>query len=191
MSIFIALLLIGSCGYASAEVGKTLTIALGSEPTDLNPIFNTGHADFFDIIKTYSGLVKSDENFKMVGDLAKSWEQPDQNTFVFHLRDGVKWQDGKPFTSDDVKFTYELMKSGKWVSVFPSSSEYDVITAIDTPDASTVKFTLQNPTVPFIERFSLPILPKHLLEGVDLTKTEYWQKPIGTGPYTFDHWNKG
>lgn len=191
LGIFILLLILGSSGLVTAEGGKTLTIALGQEPTDLNPIINTGHADFFDIIKVYSGLVKSDDKLEMVGDLAKSWEQPDQNTFVFHLRDGVKWQDGTAFTSDDVKFTYDLMTSGKWLTIFPASSEYNVITSVETPDKSTVKFTLKEPIVPFIERFSLPILPKHLLEGQDLTKTEYWQKPVGTGPYVFDHWNKG
>ena len=190
-SILLILLMLGSFSPALAEEGKTLTIALGAEPTDLNPIFNTGHNDFFDVIKTYSGLVKSDESLQMIGDLAKTWEQPDQNTFIFHLRDGVKWQDGKDFTSDDVKFTYELMRSGKWVSVFPGSADYDVITNIETPDKDTVKFTLNNAPVSFIERFSLPVLPKHLLEGEDLTKTEYWQKPVGTGPYVFDHWNKG
>ncbi|HWQ67655.1 MAG TPA: ABC transporter substrate-binding protein [Methanospirillum sp.] len=191
LGIFLLLLMLGSSGLVMAEGGKTVTIALGTEPTDLNPIINTGHADFFDIIKVYSGLVKSDDSLQMTSDLAKTWEQPDANTFIFHLRDGVKWQDGTAFSSDDVKFTFDLLKSGKWLTVFPSSSEYDLITNIETPDKDTVKFTVSNAPVSFIERFALPILPKHLLEGQDLASTEFWQKPVGTGPYVFDHWNKG
>lgn len=191
LAIILLLLLSGTATLAVADGGKTIAIALGTEPTDLNPIINTGHADFFDIIKVFSGLVKSDDNLQMTADLAKSWEQPDQNTFIFHLRDGVKWQDGTPFTADDVKFTYDLLRSGKWLTVFPASSEYNVITNVETPDKNTVKFTVKDAPVSFIERFSLPILPQHLLEGQDLTKTDYWQKPVGTGPYVFDHWNKG
>jgi peptide/nickel transport system substrate-binding protein len=187
--ILTAILILGSSGLVIADSGKTLNIALGSEPTDLNPIAN--NAMMYDIIKSFSGLVKSDNNLEATADLAKIWEQPDKNTYVFHLKDGVKWHDGKELTSDDVKFTYDLLRNGKYVSIFPLSSQYEVITNIETPDKSSIKFTVKDPAVPFFERFALPILPKHLLEGEDLTKTEFWQKPVGSGPYVFDHWNKG
>ncbi|HWQ64021.1 MAG TPA: ABC transporter substrate-binding protein [Methanospirillum sp.] len=182
-------MIFGISGTAFAEDGKILNIALGTEPTDLNAVAN--NAMMYDIIKVFSGLIKSDNNLAATGDLAKTWEQPDPNTYVFHLRDGVKWHDGTDFSSDDVKFTYDLLRSKEWITIFPLSSQYTAITNIETPDKNTVKFTVKDPVVPFIEKFSLPILPKHLLEGQDLTKTEFWQKPVGTGPYVFDHWNKG
>lgn len=187
--ILIILLMMGSSSLVIADSGKTLNVALGTEPTDLNPIAN--NAMMYDIINVFSGLIKSDNNLEAVGDLAKTWEQPDSNTYVFHLRDGVKWHDGTDFTSDDVKFTYDLVRSGKYVSIFPLSSQYAVITNVETPDKSTVKFTVKDPVVPFLEKFALPILPKHLLDGEDLTTTDFWQKPVGTGPFVFDHWNKG
>jgi peptide/nickel transport system substrate-binding protein len=189
--ILLIFLVLGICDQVIADSGKTVVIALGTEPANLKPNVGTAHADVFDVVKSYSGLVKSDNNLELIGDLAKSWENPDPKTYVFHLREGVKWHDGKDFTSDDVKFTYDLMRSGEWISLFAASSDYKVITNIETPDKNTIKFTMSDAIVPFCEYFALPILPKHLLEGEDLSKTEYWEKPVGTGPYVFDHWNKG
>ncbi len=57
----------------------------------------------------YNGLVKYDRDLKIVGDLAESWEvSPDGLDIVFHLRQGVKWHDGRPFTAQDVLFTYQV-----------------------------------------------------------------------------------
>ena len=187
----IACIILISLPLAAAQE-KILNIALGSEPDDLNPIAGSGHADFYDIIKVFSGLLKSDDKLQMAPDLAESWEMsPDGKTYTFHLKKQLKWQDGKDFTADDVKFTYELMKSGEWVSIFPASSEFKVIDDISVIDPNTIKFTLNEGVVTFGERFTLPIFPRHILDGQDLTKTDFWQNPIGTGPYKFVSWKKG
>ncbi|MFB3763875.1 MAG: ABC transporter substrate-binding protein [Methanotrichaceae archaeon] len=170
----------------NAQTAKTLNIALAQEPDNLNPVSD---ANAYDIMKIYSGLIKSDENLLMVPDLAASWEiSADGKIYTFHLKKGVKWQDGKDFTADDVKFTYDSVRNDKWVSVFPVTSEYQNIEDVSIIDPSTVKFTLKEEVVPYLERFALPILPKHILDGQDLSKTDYWQKPIGTGPFKFDSW---
>ncbi|RQW81390.1 MAG: ABC transporter substrate-binding protein [Methanothrix sp.] len=171
---------------------KTMNIALGSEPDDLNPLSNTGHADFYDLIKVFSGLLKSDEKLEMVPDLASSWEvSPDAKTYTFHLKKGIKWQDGQDFSAEDVKFTYDLLRGGKWTSVLPVSIDYADIADVSTIDPSTVKFTLKDGIVPFQERFCAAILPKHLLVSQDLSKTDFWQKPIGTGSFVFKDWKRG
>ncbi len=168
---------------------KTLNIALGEEPDNLNPI---GNANIYDCNKIFSGLLKSDENLEMSPDMAESWEiSEDGKTYTFHLRDGVKWQDGMDFSAEDVKFTYDLLRNQEWTSVFSTSSEYEVIDDIQLINDSTVKFVLSEGIVPFRERFTLPMLPKHLLDGEDLSKTEFWQSPVGTGPYKLVEWTKG
>ena len=189
----IGLILLASLSIAGAEqTGKTISIALGKEPDDLNPIANTGHGDFYDIIKVYSGLLKSDDNLQMAPDLAESWTvSPDGKTYTFKLKENVLWHDGADFSAQDVKYTYDLLRDGKWISIFPVSSEFKIIDDVSVVDPNTVKFTLNEGTVSFQERFSLPILPQHILEGQDLAKIDFWQKPIGTGPYKFEDWKHG
>lgn len=191
--LVVSVILLASLPIVDAEqTGKTLNIALGKEPDDLNPLSFSGHGAVYDSIKVFSGLLKSDNNLQMAPDLAESWEvSPDGKTYTFHLRNGVKWHDGSDFTAEDVTFTYELMKSQKWTSIFPTSSEFNVIDDISIVDPNTVKFTLNEGIVSFGEWFCLTILPKHILEGQDLAKTDFWQKPIGTGPYKFDSWKRG
>lgn len=186
LAFLIGAIILTASPAASAEAAKTLNIALAEEPDNLNPVSD---ANAYDIMKIYSGLVKSDEDLKMVPDLAESWEvSADGKIYTFHLKKGIKWQDGNDFTAEDVLFTYDLVKDDKWVSVFPVSSEYKNIEDISIVDPSTVRFTLKTGIVPYLERFALPILPKHLLEGQDLTTTEFWQKPVGTGPFMFESW---
>lgn len=168
---------------------KVLKIALGTEPDNLNPIndFNA-----YDCIKIFSGLLKTDDKLQMIPDLAESWEvSPDGKTFTFHLRKGMKWHDGTSLTADDVKFTFDLLRSEKWTSIFPISSEFKIIDDISIQDDSTIVFHLKEGVVPFKERFAVPILPKHILNGQDLMKTEFWQEPIGSGPYKFKEWKRG
>ncbi|NTV27751.1 MAG: hypothetical protein HGA93_03610 [Methanothrix sp.] len=186
LAIALSILALVAAPALGAGNEKALNIALAEEPDNLNPISD---ANAYDTMKIYSGLVKSDENLQMAPDLAESWEaSADGKSYVFHLKKGVKWQDGTDFTAEDVLFTYETVKDDKWVSVFPVSSEYKNIEDISIVDPSTVKFTLKEGIVPFLERFALPILPKHLLDGQDLAKTDFWQKPIGTGPFQFEDW---
>lgn len=189
----IGLTILASLSIASAQENeKTISVALGEEPDDMNPIANTGHGDFFDVIKVYSSLLKSDEDLQMAPDLAESWTvSPDSRTYTFKLRDDVKWHDGVDFSAEDVIFTYDLLRDGEWISIFPVSSEFNIIDDISLVDPDTVQFTLNQGIVSFQERFSLPILPKHILEGQDLAKTEFWQEPVGTGPYKFKEWKPG
>lgn len=186
LALFIGAIILAASPVAGADAAKTMNIALAEEPDNLNPVSD---ANAYDIMKIYSGLVKSDEGLKMAPDLAESWEvSPDGKSYTFHLLSGIKWQDGEDFTADDVLFTYDVVRDDKWLSVFPVSSEYKNIEDITILDPSTVKFTLKESIVPYLERFALPILPKHLLEGQDLTTTEFWQKPVGTGPFMFQSW---
>jgi peptide/nickel transport system substrate-binding protein len=110
--------------------------------------------------------------------LATSWDNPDQNTWVFHLRDGVPFSDGRAFTAQDVKGSVERLISLKG-SLAPLLAS---ITAVDATDDHTVTFHTSTPLGTLPSTLSLVFIG----EGDKVSSDAYWQKPIGTGPFTFD-----
>jgi len=110
--------------------------------------------------------------------LATSWENPDEKTWVFHLREGVKFSDGTPFTAKDVKGSVERLISLKG-SLAPLLSS---ITAVDATDDHTVTFHTAEPLGTLPSTLSLVFIG----QGDKVGDDAYWQKPIGTGPFKID-----
>jgi peptide/nickel transport system substrate-binding protein len=106
---------------------------------------------------------------------------------TFHLREGVRWQDGRPLTAEDVLFTYRLMIDPKTPTAY--SESYKQVQGAEVVDPLTIRFTYDRPYCPAMESWaSLSILPKHLLERKDVTKSPLTRKPMGTGPYRLERW---
>lgn len=131
----------------------------------------------------YSTLVTLDTDGRLFPDLAESWEVEDGGrTYRFHLREGVRWHDGQPFGSGDVRFTLERLKTQ------PSISHEAVrrISGIETPDERTLVLRLREPWAPFLSTLAWGgtyILPRHLASRQD--------KPVGTGPFRFGEQVRG
>ena len=88
--------------------GGTLTAIIQPEPVILTSALNTAAPTGFFSANVFDGLIEYDNDFKLRPALAESWDvSKDSKTLTFHLRHGVKWHDGKPFTSADVKWTLE------------------------------------------------------------------------------------
>ncbi|MGB2630826.1 MAG: peptide-binding protein [Candidatus Omnitrophota bacterium] len=139
----------------------------------------------------FNGLTKVDKDLKVVGDLAESWDVLDGGlTITFHLRKGVKWHDGAPFTAEDVRFTYEtILDPGTGC---PYISSYSSIKTITVIDPYTIRFDYNRPYAPAILKFGMGIVPKHLFEKAgDVRKSAYAIAPVGTGPYRFTRWERG
>ncbi len=138
----------------------------------------------------YSGLVKYDENVEIVGDLAERWEiSEDQKRIRFFLRRGVKWHDGEPFTARDVEHTYKIYIDPKTPT--PYASDFLRVRQFRVLDDHTVEVTYDKPYAPALGSWTEGILPKHLLEGVQISETPLARAPIGTGPYKFGQWIEG
>jgi peptide/nickel transport system substrate-binding protein len=111
-------------------------------------------------------------------------------TVTYHLRDGVRWHDGAPFTAADVAFTWDAVRSPAFIAESKDGSED--ITGIETPDPMTVIVHYAKVVPGFATTlFTFGILPRHLLEGVDLNTAPYNDRPVGTGPFRVVAFKRG
>jgi peptide/nickel transport system substrate-binding protein len=139
----------------------------------------------------FNGLVRYDKNLKLEGELAESWEvSPDGKRITFHLRKGVAWHDGKPFTSEDVMFTYRKMIDPKTPTAY--AEDFRQVKRAETPDPHTFVVEYGKPFAPALASWGMHVLPKHLLaEYPDISRSPLNKKPVGTGPFRFVEWKTG
>lgn len=139
----------------------------------------------------YNGLTKIDKDLKVVGDLALSWDvEEGGRAITFHLRWDVLWHDGKPFTADDVVFTYRAILDP--AVGCPYISNFKDINDVRAIDAHTVRFGFERPYAPALVKLGMGIIPEHVFElDRDIRKSKYARCPIGTGPYRFSKWEIG
>ncbi len=180
-----------------------LRVAIYAEPTSLNPMLSTDTAENFLNSLSFDELVTIDDRGNDVADLASVVPtlqnrgiSPDGMTILYHLRHNVKWQDGAPFTSADVKFSWQAVMNPNNNVV--ERRGYDQVASVDTPDAYTVVFHLKRPFAPFIDTVfgesddPFRIVPKHILgKYADINRVPFNQQPIGTGPFKVTRWIHG
>ena len=186
------LALSASCGVKEENIPNpnTIAVGLGADAKRLIPMLasDTSSSSITELV--FNGLTKYDKDIKITGDLAESWVvSPDGLVITFHLRKGVKWQDGAPFTSSDVLFTYKTIRDPKVAT--PYSDSLGPVAKVEAPDDFTVKVTYNEPFAPALESWGLGIIPRHLLEGKDINKDDFNRHPIGTGMYKFVDWKTG
>jgi peptide/nickel transport system substrate-binding protein len=174
-----AILLCG-CGSSqtSADSG-TVNFLLDSAPTNLDPRIGadafSAHVDGL----MFSSLVARDTHFNVIPDLAQSWDIPDPLTYIFHLRQGVTFHDGRALTSADVKYTFDTIIFGGLKT--PKRGAFKMVTSIEAPDDTTVIFHLSEPYASLLTSMVSPeigIVPRG--SGAEMA-----QHPIGTGPFRF------
>jgi len=182
-------------GSVSSSGGSILRVAIFAEPSSLNPLLGTTTAENFLSSLTFDLLVTRDDGGNDIPDLATAVPtlenggiSRDGKTITYKLRRGVKWQDGKPFTSADVKFSWQAVMN-------PNNNViervgYDKVDSVDTPDAYTVVFHLKAPFAPFVDTVfgesdqPYRIIPQHLLAAyATINRIPFNQQPIGTGPF--------
>ncbi len=174
--------------------GGTLVVAIGEDPGQFNPAITTSFGPHSVADSIFNGLVALDDNANPQPDLAERWTvSDDATTYTFHLVEGVTWHDGEPFTSEDVKFTFENILL-KFHSRTKAGLE-TILEGIDTPDEHTVIFRFNAPYGPLLQRLDVteaPILPRHIYEGIeDPSQTDANLKPVGTGPFKLDSHTAG
>ncbi|MBW1679053.1 MAG: peptide-binding protein [Deltaproteobacteria bacterium] len=139
----------------------------------------------------YNGLVKYDKDLKLIGDLAEFWEVSEDNlTITFHLRKGVKWHDGKEFTAEDVMFGYQTIIDPNTPTAY--GGDFLEVEKAEVVDKYTFRVKYKKPFAPGLASWGyLVVLPKHILEGKDITRSPLVRKPMGNGPYKLKEWKTG
>ena len=168
----------------------TLRVGWSSEPDTMNPLtsYSTEALEVQQLI--YDKLMDYDANLKAVPALATVLRRVGRrrHEVTYHLRTGVTWHDGEPFTADDVVFTYQTIADqgasgyAQWLGNMKSvkASGDDVVVTFSKPQA-------------FDPALAIPILPKHIWDGMSTADVQKFANdaPVGTGPYTFGEWKHG
>ena len=192
---------LGATAAAQTPVrGGSLTYTYHPEPTAMSTVSTTAVPVALVATKIYDSLLEWEgAEMKPVPGLAASWTRSDDGrTWTFKLRDGVKWHDGQPFTSADVKFSVENIAKAYHSR---GRAHFGDVEAVETPDKSTVVFRLKAPVPYFIKAFQpteTPMLPVHKFAGVDLASAAAVRQaevitraPVGTGPFKLKEWQRG
>jgi len=203
--LFILLLLLSGCESKTQRTDRTdlksgsyepaygdilITGSIG-EPSILIPMLAGDSASHDVAGLIFNGLVKYDTDLSVTGDLAEKWEiSPDGLVITFHLRKGVQWTDGVPFTADDVMFGFKTIIDEKTPTAY--QEDFLQVRKAEVLDKYTFRVTYEKPFAPALTSWgNLVVLPKHLLEGKDLTKTDFARNPVGLGRYKLKKWIPG
>jgi peptide/nickel transport system substrate-binding protein len=183
------------CAVAAQEGprrGGTAVIAVAGDPGHLNPAISTAGPLHAVAGSLYNGLVALERDGTPRPDLAHSWTvSADGRTVSFRLVEQARWHDGRPFTSADVKFTFEealfRFHARTRAGLAPA------VAAIEAPDPHTVVFRLKRPHPALLRQLDVteaPIIARHVYEGTDLNQNPANLRPVGTGPFRFDSYRR-
>jgi peptide/nickel transport system substrate-binding protein len=166
----------------------TLHIGWSTEPDTMNPLttYSTEANEVLQLI--YDKLNDYDAQLQIQPNLAEQTTASGPS-IIYKLRQGVTWHDGKPFTADDVVFTFNLVHD-------QGNNQYSQwltdMTDVKATDPSTVEVTFKRPQA-FDPGLAIPIIPQHVWDGMSTADIQKFANdtPVGTGPFTFGSWKRG
>ena len=164
---------------APPKRGGTLTIGADADPIGLDPVTLTAFSSYDFTALIYTGLLRWNADMKVEPDLATGFIAPNDTTYIFRLRQGVKFHNGQAFTAEDVKYTFDRIADP--ASASPSATLFSGIKAVTVIDSYTIKFELKAPSATFLSYMATNPNGVIVPRGVADLKT----KPVGTGPFSF------
>jgi peptide/nickel transport system substrate-binding protein len=154
-----------------------LVAGIESQPLNLDPRFATDANSVRVGRLIYNSLLRADARGQLVMELAEHWQMADDRTYVFDLRKDVKFHDGRPLTARDVKYTYQSILDPRNHS--PNRGLLKTLMAVDVLSTYRARFRLSEPHAPFVEQFTLGIVPARSESSAASTRT----LPPGSGPF--------
>ena len=188
---FLLLTLFLPLSFFAVKQGGDLVIAFGFNPRHVNPAIQSGVAAGIPGSQVFASPVRFDENFDPQPYLAESWQWSDDRlALTLNLVKNAKFHDGRPVTSEDVKFSLEINKKHH-----PFKTKFEAVEAIETPDEHTVVLKLSRPHPSLLLALSpvlAPVLPKHVYDdGRDLLTHPKNVLPVGSGPFRVTEFKAG
>jgi peptide/nickel transport system substrate-binding protein len=177
-ALLLAATMIG-CKGSRQQDAQTVVMAIENSPTNLDPRIGTDAMSERIGGLIFDALVTKDEHYEMKPWLATSWEQPDALTWIFHLRDGVRFQDGRPLGADDVAWTINSLMDGSLLS--SKTGAFANVERADVRDRLTVIVRMKKPDASLLFNLSdglFGVVPRG-------SSKDFGRAPVGSGPYTF------
>ena len=197
LAALLAAVLLALPGFALAQ--SRATVLSPQEPATLMPHFDllTLTHEVQHLIFDCLFVVGPDGDYlpqlaTEVPTLANGGVSEDGSTYTIRLRDDVQWHDGEPLTSEDVRFTWQVITDEELP--IPSRAVWEQVESVETPDDRTAVIRFADTNVNFLGRAASDacfVLPSHLLAGADLNDHGFHRAPVGTGPYTLEQWSAG
>lgn len=187
LAVFALLFALSASGVSQVR-GGTAVIGVQADLGHLNPAISTGSHVHAVADSLYNALIELDRDLKPQPEVARRWTVSEHGAvYTFQLASNVKWHDGTPFSSAEVKFTFDEVLLRHHARTKAGIGA--VIASIDTPAADTVVFKLRKPYGALLQLLNVteaPILPKHLYQGSDPLTNPVNLKLVGTGPFKFE-----
>jgi len=194
-ALFVAAMLNAPAATRAADAphkGGTLVVALdGSGLGTLNTQMTSATSALTVADIWADGLFARDAKGQKVPHIATSWDvSPDLKTYTFHLRTGIKWSDGEPFSSADAAFT--MLEVAKF-NTYQTQTLANVA-SVETPDDATFVVHTKAPLAVMLDAFDkevFPLMPKHIYEHTDIALNPANRTPVGLGPFKLQSWEQG
>lgn len=169
------------------QEGGTYIEGILGQPKIINPLFSPSNpVDRIISSLIYSGLTKIDKNGNIAPDLAETWSMSeDQKKYTFKLRKNLKWHNGEPLLSNDIRYTIFVIQDPDYIG--PLKNQWKNI-QVETPDELTVTFQLENPSSIFLHNTTLGIIPEHIWAEHEISDLPFLEKnlsPVGSNSYKF------
>ncbi len=175
----------------SLSAAEQLVIARGNEPVSIDPHFSRNGNNQMTSLHIFDRLLLSDENARPTPGLAVSWENEDEVTWLVHLREGVTFHDGTPFTAADVVFSFERAPD---VPNSPASyaESLSTLESMEVVDDHTIRFRSNRPNPQFMENIgNIYIISRAAAEEATSNDFNDPAIAVGTGPFKFVSWVPG
>ena len=204
IAIVIMLLPYGCSGTTESTSRDGMLVLYGASPSTLDPANCADATAASYMVEIFSGLVTLDSNLSVIPDIAKSWNiSSDGMVYTFHLREGVRFQDGREVNASDFKYSIERAADpGTGSQVAESylgdivgfkdklSGKADNVSGVLVVDARTIAITIDAPKAYFLSKLTHPVayvVDKNNVEMGD----DWWRNPNGTGPFKLQEWSSG